>query len=250
MAKKKTPRKPAPKVVEEIGSGMTAGTRTTYRLDRGAGIEELREVLRQPPIQFFDNLEQVLRAFLREEGCLDDPWAALKTLEREERRSMQWYAAAVLRELVNRSRALKAGNAERATLAAYRAGALNQEARGKFKWEEDVLSHRRVREGGRKGGGREKRRVMVEREIRNRLVQAPGSSALALWKEIIAAIVRSPEREIALDDDYTFEAGNAEQELKSQVLVQVDPNGSRRCLKFRAFQTYVSRLKKKARAEK
>lgn len=171
MAKKKTTRIPVPKaepeiIVEQIGSGMTAGTRTTYRLDRGAGIEELRGVLRQPPIRFFDNLEQVLRTFLREEGCPDSPWAALKMLEKEERRSMRWYAAVVLRELVKRSRALKAGNAYLATLAAYRAGMLNQEARDKYEHEDTwtIGKNRRRTQSDVAKKGADKRRAEAEKK--------------------------------------------------------------------------------------
>lgn len=195
------PPQPEPEItVEPIGSGMTAGTRTTYR---GTAVRGLLEFLRRPTRGFFGDLEDNLTVFLREEGLYDekDPTKALKALAKalkalakEERASMRWFAAAVLSELwrvrehlahaedaagklAKRSSRINKAAAEglrktiliashNAALAAYRAGTLSQEARGKFQYEEtwDMGARARSVNKGKGEISGEKRRTAAEKK--------------------------------------------------------------------------------------
>ena len=152
MTKKRTPKDPPqaePEItVEEIGSSMTARIRTTYR--GAAAGRGLRELLERPTRGPFGDTIDTLRAFLA------DATAESKKLEYD---SMEWYGEQVLKELERaeshlaraadaagklskRSSRINKAIAEglrktilnasyNAALAAYRAGTLNQEARGK-----------------------------------------------------------------------------------------------------------------------
>lgn len=201
MKKKHPPKKspPVPDILhEKIGSGMTEGTRTTYR---GApAVKELRELLERPTRGFFGDMIDALRAFLA------DAPAERKALETD---SMEWYAAAVLKELerVERHHARAADAAGKLTkrssriykdaaeglqkmianasynaaLAAYRAGTMNQVARGKHQWDAVVLAHRRLREGGHRGGSSKEKLRGIELFLDDCLKKRQAVSVAGLW---------------------------------------------------------------------
>lgn len=114
-------------------------------------------------------------------------------------------------------------------------------AKMKFRWEEKVLKHRRLGEGGSKGGGHEKRRLGIEQAIRGRLTKSPGLSARALWDQLMRYREEAPLHV----EDYEIYGIDVDKDPDDQKLVQFGvPTGEAKYLKFRSFKDYVSRLKK------
>jgi hypothetical protein len=170
--------------------------------ERQAGAGELQKLLHGLPGGFFHDLDDVLDKFLRESG-VPDPTEGGKypnlshvtaALAKQENDSLPWFAARIRDELkkVERHLARVAEAAEKlskrsnridkttagrllkeckshsrnAALAAYRAGVLNQEACGKFHFEE-TWTHGKKYRGKQSDKGR-KRGVQRHKEAQER----------------------------------------------------------------------------------